>query len=58
MFLGGLWGVVAVGALLFAIALLTDRPQLLRWVVWAWIVTIPGAWLIASLTYALVAVFN
>ena len=38
LFLGGLWGVVAVGALLFAIALLTDRPQLLRWAVWAWIV--------------------
>jgi uncharacterized membrane protein len=38
LFLGGLWGVVAVGALLFAIALLTNRPQLLRWVVWAWIV--------------------
>jgi hypothetical protein len=36
LFLGGLWGVVAVGAILFAIALLTDRPQLLRWVVWAW----------------------
>ena len=27
----------ALGALLFAIALLTDRPQLLRWAVWAWI---------------------
>jgi uncharacterized membrane protein len=36
LFLGGLWGVVAVGAILFAIAQLTDRPQLLRWVVWAW----------------------
>ena len=36
LFLGGLWGVVAVGAVLFAIALLTDRPQLLRWAVWAW----------------------
>ena len=38
LFLGGLWGVVAVGALLFAIALLTDRPQLLRWAVRAWVV--------------------
>ena len=35
---GGLWGVVALGALLFAIALLTDRPRLLRWAVWAWVV--------------------
>lgn len=38
LFLGGLWGIVAVGALLFAIALWTDRPQLLRWVVWAWLI--------------------
>jgi uncharacterized membrane protein len=38
LFLGGLWGVVAVGALIFAFALLTDRPQLLRWAVWAWVV--------------------
>jgi hypothetical protein len=38
VFLGGLWGVVAVGSLLFAVALLTDRPQLLRWAVRAWIV--------------------
>jgi hypothetical protein len=38
LFLGGLWGVVAVGALLFAVALLTDRPNLLRWAVRAWIV--------------------
>ena len=35
----------------------------MRWgvasrVVWAWIVTIPGAWLIATLTYAVVAAFN
>ncbi|MGH3348548.1 MAG: DUF981 family protein [Nocardioides sp.] len=37
LFLGGLWGVIAVGALLFAIALLTDRPRLLRWAVWVWI---------------------
>ena len=38
LFLGGLWGVVAVGALLFAVALLADRPRLLRWAVWAWVV--------------------
>ena len=38
LFLGGLWGVVAIGALLFAFALLTDRPQLLRWAAWAWVV--------------------
>ncbi|MFI7679249.1 DUF981 family protein [Actinophytocola sp. NPDC049390] len=38
LFLGGLWGVVALGALLFAVALLTDRPRLLRWAAWAWIV--------------------
>jgi hypothetical protein len=37
LFLGGLWGAVAVGALLFAIALLTERPRLLRWAIWAWI---------------------
>ena len=38
LFLGGLWGVIAVGALLFAIALWTDRPQLLRWAVRAFVV--------------------
>lgn len=38
VFLGGLWGIVAVGMLLFAIALLTERPQLLRWVVRAWVI--------------------
>jgi hypothetical protein len=38
LFLGGLWGIVALGAILFAIALLTDRPQLLRWAVRAWLV--------------------
>jgi uncharacterized membrane protein len=37
-FLGGLWGVVALGALLFAIALWTDRLRLLRWASWAWVV--------------------
>ena len=38
LFLGGLWGTVAAGALLFAIALWTNRPHLLRWAVWAWVV--------------------
>lgn len=38
LFLGGLWGVVALGALLFAVATWTDRPQLLRWAVRAWVV--------------------
>lgn len=38
LFLGGLWGVVALGALLFAIALWTERLQLLRWAVRAWVV--------------------
>ncbi|HIZ37356.1 MAG TPA: DUF981 domain-containing protein [Candidatus Ruania gallistercoris] len=37
IFLGGLWGVVAVGAILFAIALWTERLNLLRWAVWAWL---------------------
>jgi uncharacterized membrane protein len=41
LFLGGLWGVIALGALLFAIATLTERPHLLRWAVWAF--TIGGA---------------
>ncbi|UMG91685.1 DUF981 family protein [Nocardioides sp. TF02-7] len=38
LFLGGLWGVVALGSLLFTIALWTDRPGLLRWAVRAWVV--------------------
>lgn len=38
LFLGGLWGVIAVGALLFPIALWTNRPELLRWAVWAWVI--------------------
>lgn len=38
LFLGGLWGIVAVGAILFAVALLTNRPQLLRWAIWAWLI--------------------
>ena len=38
LFLGALWGVVAVGALLFAIAQLLDRPSLLPSAVRAWVV--------------------
>ncbi len=38
LFLGGLWGVIAIGAILFAIALLTNRPQLLRWAIRAWVI--------------------
>jgi uncharacterized membrane protein len=38
LFLGGLWGIVAVGALLFATALWTERPRLLRFTVWAWVI--------------------
>ncbi len=38
LFLGGLWGVVALGALLFAVAIWTDRPQLLRFAIWAWVI--------------------
>ena len=38
LFLGGLWGVIALGALLFATAMLTDRPQLLTWAVRAFYV--------------------
>lgn len=36
VFLGGLWGIVALGSILFAIAQLTDRPQLLVWATRAW----------------------
>jgi PiT family inorganic phosphate transporter len=47
--------IVGVGA--------SRRLSAVRWgvagrVVWAWIVTIPGAWLIATVTYMLVAVFS
>jgi len=37
VFLGLLWGVVALGAILFAIAFWANRPGLLRWVVWAFV---------------------
>jgi PiT family inorganic phosphate transporter len=48
-------GIVGVGA--------SRRLSAVRWgvagrVVWAWILTIPGAWLIAGIAYALVAGFN
>lgn len=35
LFLGGLWGIVGLGSILFAIAQLFERPTLLRWAVWA-----------------------
>lgn len=38
LFLGGLWGIVAIGALLFAVAQLTDRASLLLWAARAWVV--------------------
>ena len=38
LFLGGLWGVIALGALLFAAALWVDRLGLLRWAARAWTV--------------------
>jgi len=37
LFLGGLWGVIALGAILFAVALWTERLHLLRSAVWAWL---------------------
>ena len=48
-------GIVGVGA--------SRRLSAVRWgvagrVVWAWVLTIPGAWLIAVSTYALVAVIG
>src|SRR5215207_3112933 len=47
--------IVGVGA--------TRRLSAVRWgvagrVVWAWVLTIPGAWLIATVTYALVAALD
>ncbi len=36
LFLGGLWGIVAVGAILFAVAQLTNRARLLLWAARAW----------------------
>jgi hypothetical protein len=38
LFLGGLWGVVALGSLLFAVALWYDRLRLMAWAVRAWMV--------------------
>jgi inorganic phosphate transporter, PiT family len=48
-------GIVGVGA--------SRRLSAVRWgvagrVVWAWVLTIPGAWLIASIAYAFVGAFN
>jgi PiT family inorganic phosphate transporter len=48
-------GIVGVGA--------SRRLSAVRWgvagrVVWAWVFTIPGAWLIATAAYLIVAVFN
>jgi len=37
LFLGGLWGVVALGALAFAVAMWANRPQLIRFAIWAWV---------------------
>ena len=47
--------IVGVGA--------SRRLSAVRWgvagrVVWAWVLTIPGAWLIATVTYAIVAAFS
>lgn len=38
LFLGFLWGVVALGCILFALGLWTDRPALVRWAGRAWLV--------------------
>lgn len=38
LFLGALWGVVALGCLLFTIALWREKPRLLPWVVRCWLV--------------------
>jgi len=38
LFLGGLWGIVAIGSILFAVAQLTDRAALLLWAARAWLV--------------------
>ncbi|MGO1509652.1 MAG: DUF981 family protein [Actinomycetaceae bacterium] len=37
LFLGGLWGLIAVGALLFAIAYLVEKPGLLKVAYWAFL---------------------
>ncbi|SJM56185.1 hypothetical protein CZ771_08350 [Actinomycetales bacterium JB111] len=37
LFLGGLWGIIAVGALLFAISFWARKPGLLRWSYWAFL---------------------
>lgn len=35
LFLGGLWGIIGVGAILLAIALWAKKPGLLKWAGWA-----------------------
>ncbi|MDO5672052.1 MAG: DUF981 family protein [Actinomycetaceae bacterium] len=35
LFLGGLWGIVGLGSILFAIAAIADRPKLFRWALYA-----------------------
>lgn len=37
-FLGGLWGIVAIGSILFFVALWFERWELLTWAIRAWIV--------------------
>lgn len=49
-FLGGLWGIVAVGAILYAIAFLADRPRLVRWAV--------GAFLVGGVVFLLFGAMN
>ena len=49
-FLGGLWGVVAVGAILYAIAFLTARPKLIRWVA--------GAFMVGGVVFLLFGAMN
>lgn len=51
LFLGGLWGIVALGALLFAVAVWFDRPNLLRWVVWAWLIGGVGFLLFGAMNF-------
>src|SRR5690554_2992703 len=39
LLLGGIWRAIAVGALLFLVAVWFDRVRLLRWTAWAWLVS-------------------
>ncbi len=38
LFLGGLWGIVAIGCLVFVAALWLGRLELLKWSVWTWMI--------------------